>query len=282
MPDGLLVIDKPTGWTSHDVVAKLRGALGERRVGHAGTLDPGATGVLLVGVGRFTRFLRYLSEQEKTYTCEIVFGTATSTLDDEGDVVEQFEMRIEPSDVATAAQKLTGAIEQVPPMVSAIKVDGRPLHQLAREGKEIERKPRPVVVSSFVTVSTDDPLVYRADVHCSSGTYVRSLGADLGALLGGGAHIRQLRRTHAGAFDIADAQPLEDALTQPKLLTPLQALSGRSVLNVTEEQALAIRQGKRLTRESDEDLVVAAYGEECIGVLVAKDGKWRPETVASY
>ena len=150
--NGLVVVDKAAGWTSHDVVARCRGIFGQRRVGHAGTLDPDATGVLLVGLGRVTRLLRFLTVLRKTYTTDIVLGTATSTLDASGEVTATFDMsRVRPSDVAAAATALTGEIEQVPPMVSAVKVEGRRLHELAREGVEVERKPRPVTVYRFET-----------------------------------------------------------------------------------------------------------------------------------
>ncbi len=174
MPDGFAVVDKQAGWTSHDVVARARKVIGERRVGHAGTLDPDATGVLLLGVGRATRLLRFLTALPKTYTAEVVFGRETSTLDASGETTATYEMQVEPAQVLAAAATLTGPIMQVPPMVSALKVDGRRLHELAREGIEVEREPRPVTVHRFDVDSTPDPLVYRVEVECSSGTYVRS------------------------------------------------------------------------------------------------------------
>ena len=145
---GLVLLDKPAGWTSHDIVAKLRKILGERQIGHAGTLDPDATGLLVIGVGNGTRLMRFLGDMDKSYTCEIVFGSTTDTLDDSGKVTATFPAG--PVDIAQArgviAERFTGTVMQVPPMVSALKVDGKPLHQLAREGKEVERAPRPVVV----------------------------------------------------------------------------------------------------------------------------------------
>jgi tRNA pseudouridine55 synthase len=149
---GLVAVDKAAGWTSHDVVARCRRVFGQKRVGHAGTLDPDATGVLLVGLGRATRLLRFLTVLPKTYTTDIVLGTETSTLDASGDEVATFDMTaVGPSDVAAAAAGLTGDIEQVPPMVSAVKVGGRRLHELARQGIEVERAPRPVTVYRFDT-----------------------------------------------------------------------------------------------------------------------------------
>src|SRR5215510_14031435 len=149
MKDGLVVVDKPVGFTSHDVVAKLRRVYGQRRVGHAGTLDPDATGVLLVGLGRATRLLRFLSESGKAYRGRIVFGIATTTLDAAGDVVEQQPMPLDRAQVEVATRRFLGDIEQLPPMVSAVKVGGRRLHQLAREGVDVERTPRRVHVDRF-------------------------------------------------------------------------------------------------------------------------------------
>ncbi|MCB1262460.1 MAG: tRNA pseudouridine(55) synthase TruB, partial [Acidimicrobiales bacterium] len=170
-PDGLVVVDKPPGWTSHDVVAKSRGILGTRKVGHSGTLDPDATGVLLLGVGRVTRLLRFLTALGKTYTCEIVLGVETDTLDDSGTVVATHDMTaVSPEQVIAAVAELTGDILQVPPMVSAVKVDGRRLHELARAGEVVEREARPVTVHRFAVSATADPCVYTANVACSSGT----------------------------------------------------------------------------------------------------------------
>ena len=189
---GLAIIDKPAGVTSHDVVNQLRKILGERRIGHAGTLDPDATGVLLVGVGYVTRLMQFLSGMDKTYTAEVVFGTETNTLDSAGVVTATHDMpNLNIEKIREAAAKLTGPIMQVPPMVSALRVDGRRLHELAREGVVVERKARPVTVYSYDVEPTQDPLVVRIEVRCSSGTYVRTLAADLGTLLGGGAHLRQ-------------------------------------------------------------------------------------------
>lgn len=206
---GLAVVDKATGWTSHDVVAKARGILGTRKIGHSGTLDPDATGVLLLGVGSVTRLLRFLSPLPKSYIAEFVFGVETNTLDAAGEVTARHEMSFTADDVRVAASTLTGDILQVPPMVSAVQIGGQRLHDLARKGIEVEREARPVTVHRFATTPTDDPLVYRVEVECSSGTYVRSLAADLGAALGGGAHLRALRRTAIGPFTEAIATPLE-------------------------------------------------------------------------
>jgi tRNA pseudouridine55 synthase len=203
--NGFAVVDKPAGWTSHDIVAKARGILGTKRVGHSGTLDPGATGVLLLGVGRATRVLRFLDVLPKSYECDVVLGAETTTLDDGGDVIATYDMVVTLDDVRQAGASFVGAIEQVPPMVSAVKVEGRRLHELARAGIEVERQPRPVTVHSLAVVATEDPLVFGLSVTCSSGTYVRTLAADIGHALGGGAHLRALRRTAIGPHTLAEA-----------------------------------------------------------------------------
>ena len=244
-PSGLAVVDKPPGWTSHDVVAKLRGVLGTRKVGHAGTLDPDATGVLLVGVGTVTRLLRWLSASDKAYECEVVLGVETSTLDAAGEVTATHEMHVSAAQVAAAAARFVGDIEQVPPMVSAIKIGGRRLHELAREGKDVERAPRAVTIDGLEVAPTDDPLVYRMHVECSAGTYVRSLAADLGSALGGGAHLRALRRTRSGTFGIDEAVPLE-AVTVDGLLPPADALRHLAAVAVDADVLAAVGHGKVL------------------------------------
>jgi tRNA pseudouridine55 synthase len=261
-PDGLVVIDKPAEWTSHDVVAKLRGVLGTRRVGHSGTLDPGATGVLLVGIGRVTRLLRFLTALPKTYTCEVVFGVETTTLDADGEVVERHEMvALDAARVAATAARFVGEIEQVPPMVSAVKVGGRRLHEIARAGEEVERAPRPVTIHALETAPTDDPLVYQLRVECSSGTYVRTLAADLGHALGGGAHLRALRRTAIGSFGLDEAVPFgkETVAEQVPVLEPVVAMRDYDSVTVEPDVATAVGHGKVL-------------GREVLGV--AGDGPW--------
>lgn len=247
-PDGLAVVDKAAGWTSHDVVAKARGLLGTRKVGHSGTLDPDATGVLLLGVGKVTRLLRYLGLPSKTYEGVIVLGTSTSTLDASGEVTGSWDMSgVGLDDVRGAAGALTGPIQQVPPMVSAVQVEGRRLHELAREGIEVERAARPVTVHRF---EVGEPLAagcYPIEVECSSGTYIRSLVADVGAALGGGAHLRDLRRTAIGSFALADAVPVE-ALSPEGLLAPAEALRDLPAVTVADDVAALVRNGRVLPR----------------------------------
>jgi len=246
-PEGLAVIDKEAGWTSHDVVARSRGVLGTRKVGHSGTLDPDATGVLVLGVGRVTRLLRFLTALGKEYTGQVVMGAATSTLDSSGDVTATYDMAgVTPAEVVDAAARFVGDIEQIPPMVSAVKVGGRRLHEIAREGGEVERALRPVTVHRFDVTPADEPGVYDVVVACSSGTYVRTLAADLGEALGGGAHLRNLRRTAIGSFTLAEAHPLES----PVLLPMVEALRDLPGVVVDEATALDVSHGKPLAAEA--------------------------------
>jgi tRNA pseudouridine55 synthase len=265
--DGLVVIDKPTGCTSHDVVARCRRIFGQKKVGHAGTLDPDATGVLLVGLGRATRLLQWLTGLPKRYTGEVVLGVATTTLDAGGEVTGTWDMSaVTLEDARLAAARLTGEITQVPPMVSALKVGGRRLHELAREGVEVERAARPVTVRRF-DVEWAEPAgpgaagpVLAIDVECSSGTYVRTLAADLGVLLGGGAHLRNLRRTEVGDFSVEGAVTLETLEASPTgsdaVLEPVSALPGMARAVVDQELAAAVRHGKVLPA----DVLRAATG----------------------
>ncbi len=252
----MVVVDKPVGFTSHDVVAKIRGILGERRCGHAGTLDPDATGVLVVGIGRATRLLRFATALPKSYVGQVVLGASTSTLDASGTVTGTFDMAaVTPEDVRAAAAQLTGKILQTPPMVSAVKVAGRRLYELARAGLEVGREPRPVEVYRFEVDATDDPAVYSIAVECSSGTYVRALAADLGSRLGGGAYLRALRRTAVGGFVAAEAVALE--ALGPGDLRPMAALVAH-LPSLTAEATVeaAVAHGRVLSRQ-----LVGATGE---------------------
>lgn len=268
-PDGLVVVDKPAGWTSHDVVAKSRGLLGTRKVGHAGTLDPDATGVLLLGVGRATKLLRYLSPLGKAYVGEVVLGVETSTLDAAGEVTATHDMAgTTLDDVRRAAGAFVGDIEQIPPMVSAVKVGGKRLHELARQGIEVERQPRPVTVHTLDVLPgpEGEPLVVTIAVSCSSGTYVRTLAADLGAALGGGAHLRNLRRTSVGPYTLADAVALEEV--SPEVVRPMvEAVRHLDQVVVGAEVEADVAVGKVLVR----DVLGAKAGDGPWAVL-ADDG----------
>ena len=243
---GCLIVDKPSGCTSHDVIDRVRKSLGTRKVGHAGTLDPDATGVLVLGVGTGTKLLEFVVGADKEYETEICFGVETSTLDSSGEVTNTFEMNIEPEQVSEMAKKFVGDIEQIPPMVSAIKVDGKRLHELAREGIEIEREPRKVHVSRYDTSPTDKPLIFSAVIECSSGTYVRSLAADLGASLGGGAHIQNLKRNRVGTFLIKDAVKLDDVSAD--VLRPVKdLLSDMPIIEVGGDVEKKVLNGQSLS-----------------------------------
>jgi tRNA pseudouridine55 synthase len=254
--DGLVVIDKPPGWTSHDAVARCRKVFGQKKVGHAGTLDPDATGVLLVGLGQATRLLRFLTDWPKSYRGQVVLGVSTSSLDASGEVTGRWDMRgVTLADAEAAAKQLTGPITQIPPMVSAVKIGGRRLHELAREGVVVDRPPRPVTVTRFALAAATgaDPgphgggPIFDAEVDCSSGTYIRSLAADLGGLLGGGAHLRNLRRTAVGPFTVAEAVGL-DAVGVEHVMNPAATLRGLARVTVDEAMEAAVGCGKVLHR----------------------------------
>src|SRR3954451_8196950 len=266
---GMTVIDKPAGVTSHDVVNQLRRHFGEKRIGHAGTLDPGATGVLVVAVGNATRLMRFLSGADKSYVGEVVLGSSTSTLDNEGEVLATFDMSaVTIDDIRrVVAEHLVGDIEQIPPMVSALKVDGRRLHELAREGKEVERAPRPVRIDRYELEAFVPGAFPRATVlvECSSGTYVRSLAADLGTALGGHAHLSELRRLRVGAFTLADATPLDVLVEDPesRVVSPAQALRGMERLVVSDPVAALIATG-RVFRAAEPPVATAGPGPYAI------------------
>jgi tRNA pseudouridine55 synthase len=247
--DGLAVVDKPAGMTSHDVVSRCRRIFDQKKVGHAGTLDPDATGVLLVGLGRATRLMQFMSGLAKSYTSQIVLGVATSTLDASGEVTGRWDMEAVTLEQAReAALALTGDIQQVPPMVSAVKVGGRRLHELARSGVEVERPPRAVTVFRFDVEDLVQPgPVLQVGVDCSSGTYIRVLAADLGEALGGGAHIRSLRRTAVGPWTAHDAVPL-DSLDTSSVQPLAQCVPWLPALKVEPAIAAQVANGRVLDR----------------------------------
>ncbi len=256
-PDGGLVVDKPAGWTSHDVCAWLRRLVGTRRVGHAGTLDPFATGVLVVCIGAATRLVRFLAGCGKSYHAVIRLGFATSTQDFTGERTTPIAAseRI-PDDAALIRRVLaefTGEIEQVPPMFSAKKVGGRTLHKLARAGREVYRPPIRIHVETTLTggpIRNDDGTVdLPVLVECSAGTYVRTLAHDIGERLGCGGHLTVLRRTRAGNFTVEQSSPLE-FVDATRLLTPAELVGHLPHVVVDDEQAKLIRSGQRLSSVS--------------------------------
>lgn len=278
-----MIIDKPAGMTSHDVVARMRKIVGERRVGHTGTLDPFATGVLVVLVGRATRLAQYLSGAEKEYEAAIRLGYATDTGDITGARVEQDKSEfhakaqspqsIREEDIETALASLRGEIEQTPPMYSAKKIAGRKLYELARRGEEVERKPIRVTVKEFEALAHDgDPLLTENDdgscdlrvrVVCSAGTYIRTLAEDFGRRLGVGAHVASLRRTRAGRFTVADAFTLE------RLSELAESVKIGAAL-ISPDAAMAHLPGVEL---SADDVSRALHGVD-IQVEHAEDSPW--------
>jgi tRNA pseudouridine55 synthase len=246
--DGLVVVDKPAGWTSHDVVARLRRIYGQRRVGHAGTLDPDATGVLLVGLGRATRLLRFLTETGKVYRGEVAFGVATDTLDAAGTETARRAMpEVTRAAVEAAIPRFLGTIAQVPPMVSAIKVEGRRLHERARAGEVVERAPRTVRIDRIEVEAFTPGEFPRAQllVECGSGTYIRSLAADLGEAVDGCAHLAWLRRLRVGPFPVEEARTLEEIAESPaKVVLPLvEAVRHLPRVDVDGETARGVAHG---------------------------------------
>ncbi len=288
-PHGLLVVDKAVGWTSHDVVARARSLLNQRRVGHSGTLDPPATGLLLLGVGNMTRTLRFFTALPKTYVGTLVLGSSTSTLDDTGEVTATFDMGDQTLEsVAHAAESFVGDIMQIPPMVSALKVDGKRLHELAREGIEIEREPRPVTVHSLVVVAGANPLEYELTVRCSAGTYIRTLAEDIATALGGGGHLKNLRRTHIGSFSLADAVVLPPRDVEPDqrltLLSGADALRDYPSLVVDAYIERLVGNGvvlhaEQLGEPQTSPLVVVAADGTLLALYEQTDRGWKPAVV---
>ena len=210
MANGIIVIDKPQGWTSMDVCAKLRGMFHEKRVGHAGTLDPMATGVLPVFIGRATRAAEFAADSDKEYIAGLKLGVVTNTQDTTGEVLEEREAFVTRSSLEAVLSRFTGDIEQIPPMYSAIKINGKKLYELARKGKEVERQPRPVTIHALELLGWPDAgenLQLR--VRCSKGTYVRTLCHDIGQALGYGGCMSSLQRVKAAGFTLADSVTLE-------------------------------------------------------------------------
>ena len=225
MPNGIIIIDKPAGWTSMDVCAKLRGILHEKRVGHAGTLDPMATGVLPVFVGQATKAVSFAENGRKVYEAVLQLGRVTDTQDTTGETLEERAVTVTADDVCAALPRFLGEIEQIPPMYSAIKVNGQKLYDLARQGKEVARKPRRITIYDLALTDELGNGQYALRVECSKGTYIRTLCHDLGQALGCGGCMAALRRTEASGFCIGEAVTLEDAAREGEaLLRPLDSL----------------------------------------------------------
>ncbi|MED5463540.1 MAG: tRNA pseudouridine(55) synthase TruB [Myxococcota bacterium] len=251
MVDGVLVIDKHAGPTSHDVVDSVRKILKMRKVGHTGTLDPAATGVLPIVLGKGTKLSRYLTGNNKSYRGTITLGVTTETLDAEGEVVEERPVDVDQEAIIAAVEKFRGEIDQVPPMFSAKKMDGKRLYQLAREGIEVEREAKKVTIFDLTIVEIDLPHVV-VDVTCSAGTYIRVLAEDIGSELGCGAHLSALRRTESGVFSLKSAITLDELADDPEAglarLVPLsQALESLPKIQIPTALAMMIGNGYQLT-----------------------------------
>jgi tRNA pseudouridine55 synthase len=286
---GLVIVDKPGGMTSHDVVARIRRLAGTRKVGHAGTLDPMATGVLVVGVDKATRLLGYLTLTEKEYAATIRLGQSTNTDDAEGEVIAAASAAdVSAETLAAEVARLTGEILQVPPSVSAVKVGGQRAYKLTRAGAAPELAPRPVTVYEFTVTATrrdGDLLDVDATVRCSSGTYIRALARDLGAALGTGGHLTRLRRTRVGGYRIEAASTLEQLAERFDVLPLGDAAAAafpRRDLNADEARRLAT--GGRLPAAGDaatQDGPVAAYAPDgtLIALVIEESGHARPLVV---
>jgi tRNA pseudouridine55 synthase len=288
---GVLVVDKPVGLTSHDVVQIVRKGTNIRRAGHTGTLDPRASGVLVVLIGPAVRLSEYVSASDKRYQAVLRLGAATDTYDADGRIVSTSPVdRIKEGDFEEALSSFVGEIEQVPPPYSAVKVKGRKAYEMAREGEEVDLAPRRINVYSLELLEWAPPEAV-IDVYCSSGTYVRSLAHDLGEKLGCGAHLIGLRRTKSGRFTLRDAVPLrklreafEDGNWYQYLIPAAEALSDWPAIELMHEQVDAIRHGHRIPAEDgSEGMMVRGVSEqgELVALLeyVTDANEWQPKKV---
>lgn len=288
--DGVLVIDKPAGMTSHDVVARVRRASGQRKVGHAGTLDPDATGVLVVCLGRATRLVPFLQASQKTYDARLRLGATTTTLDASGDVLTESDASaVDEPALCAALTSFLGTIEQIPPMVSAVKIGGERLHVKARRGEVVEREPRTVTIHDVVLEDFVPGLRGEAAflVRCSSGTYVRTLAADVGERLGVGAHLVALRRLGSGRFSLEDAIDLgkvsalgAEGRLDEVLLSMSDAVSDYPTIDLDAGMATALGHGRSLPPTGHEGPVAALDpAGELVAMVADRDGVARPLAV---
>ena len=243
--NGFAVIDKQAGWTSHDVVAKARGIFGTKKVGHSGTLDPPATGVLVLGIGKGTRLLRFLTDLRKEYVATMVLGAETDTLDAEGKVISTSDIRPTYEMLQEVSSSFVGVIKQVPPMVSAVKVDGKRLYEHARQGREIERKPREVVVHKLSITETSESNIFSLNIECGSGTYVRSLVSDIAQAVGSVAHVGTLRRTAVGSFNESHAKLIDRAT----MIGLTEGLKDYEMIEVSDKLSDRIKVGSVIKTE---------------------------------
>ncbi len=286
--NGIILVDKPRDWTSHDVVAKLRGVLHERRIGHSGTLDPLATGLLVVFAGRATRAVEFAEADSKEYIAGLRLGLSTDTQDITGNVIARSSAALpDEKAVREAASHFIGDIEQIPPMYSAIKLGGKKLYELARRGESVERAPRKIKISS-IDVAGADGGGYLLRISCSKGTYVRTLCSDIGDLLGCGACMSSLRRTRAGAFSLDEAHSLEAieaAVREGRLsdiLLPVDTLfASCPELSVSESAAKRLKNGN-IIKCSAEDGDYRVYSDSGEFLLLGRVGDGRLKTIKSF
>jgi tRNA pseudouridine55 synthase len=288
--NGALFVDKEGGLTSHDVVAKLRKILNERRIGHAGTLDPMATGLLVLAVGSSTRLLRFAAARNKRYTGVVQLGVATDSLDADGAVVETRDVpSLDQHTVDRATAALTGSFEQVPPMVSAKKIDGKRLHQLAREGVEVQRRAVPVAVTRFVVAPTELRDRWSFEVDCSVGTYVRVLLSDWAHALGTVGHLTALRRTASGHTDVTHAQSLAaiaeavDAGTSV-LAPPRRLVEGLGVVTIDDVERDHVLHGRPIEDRPDvngDELAAVDHDDDLVAVMIRRKGQLWPSVVVA-
>ena len=282
--NGIVIVDKPQGWTSQDVTARLRRVFGTRRIGHGGTLDPMATGVLPVFVGRATRAVEFFEHAEKTYETVLLLGKKTDTQDVTGTVLEERAVDVTKSQVEEVLTRFRGEIMQVPPMYSALKVNGQKLYELARKGKQVERQPRPVTVYELTVLSFENNRL-SLRVCCSKGTYIRTLCEDIGEALGCLGCMEALRRTQAGEYRLEDAVALEDLLESS---TPESCLRGMDTMfaqypavKLTANQEKRCRNGNSFTRPMP-DGIYRAYGENGEFLMLAKVEDGVMSTIKSF
>ena len=281
---GIVIVDKPAGWTSQDVTARLRRVFGTRRIGHGGTLDPMATGVLPVFVGRATRGVEFFEHADKTYEAVLRLGTVTDTQDSTGTVLEKRPAAVTEAEFRDILPKFTGKIAQVPPMYSAIKVDGKKLYELARAGKEVERKPREITIFSLELLEFSGETA-KIRVHCSKGTYIRTLCHDIGAALGCGACMETLRRTAAGEYTLADSVELDTLLNAERPVDYLRDVDTLfrqyPAVTLTEKQTLRCRNGNSFSIALPEGSY-RAYDGQGTFLMLAKVRGGIMETVKSF
>ncbi len=284
-PNGILVIDKPAGMTSHDVVARVRKIFQTKKVGHAGTLDPDATGVLVLGLGHATRLLSFAQDGPKRYLATASFGSTTTTQDASGEVIDRHDVSLRSDQVEAAARGFVGDIMQIPPMVSAVKVGGERLYKKARRGEEIEREPRPVTIHALaVTEFSADPPEARFDVTCSPGTYIRTLVHDIGQSLGCGAHLKTLRRIEASGFSETDATPL-DEVSMDHLRPMVDIVRSLPRLDIDGEAQALVSDGRPLPAPdrplAEDQLVALLAGGALVAVYRRKSSRLVAEKVLS-